>query len=381
VVPGTTTLPPRYAKPERIGHGGMGDVFAAADTDLDRRVAIKVLAERFADDASVRTRFTREALAAARLSGQPHVVTIYDVGEWDERPFIVMELISNGTVADRIREGDVKRDEALRWLDQAAEALDAAHAEGILHRDVKPANLLLDSRGDVHVADFGIARVLDQATHGLTETGTVLGTAGYLSPEQASGDETTSAADVYSLAVVAYELLAGRRPFQSPSQTAEAAAHIRDPVPLASAADGLPPAVDPVFARALSKSPDERYGSAGELVATLRDALAGEEETRPVEAATVPIAGRHVSRAWLAPVVVGLLLLGGGALAGAMIAGGGATRTSTVVHTVTQTLPGTTVNNVTTVTVEAPAPPPPAPKGKSGHGPKHGHGAKHKKSK
>jgi serine/threonine protein kinase len=372
VLSAATTLPPRYAEPERIGKGGMGDVFAASDTELGRRVAIKVLAERFADDASVRARFTREALAAARLSGQPHVVTIYDVGEWDERPFIVMELLANGTVGDRIKQGNVQRSEALSWLEQAAEALDAAHAEGILHRDVKPANLLLDERGEVHVADFGIARVLDQATSGLTETGSVLGTAGYFSPEQASGRETTSAADVYSLAVVAYELLAGRRPFQSSSPTAEAAAHIRDPVPAASGADGLPRAVDPVFRRALSKSPDERYATAGEFVAALEDALAGDErETRVLGAAPVAVPARHVHRSWVAPIAIGLVLLGGGILAGALIASGGGTqRGSTLVRTVTRTLPGTTVTNVRTVTVPV-ATPPPAHKPKHEKKPKH----------
>ena len=209
----------------------MGDVFAASDLELDRRVAVKVLAERFADDESCRRRFKREALAAARLSGHPHVVTIYDVGEWEGRPFIVMQLLPEGTVADRIKAGGIRRGDALKWLEQTAEALDEAHAQALVHRDVKPANLLLDARGDVHVADFGIARILDASTGGITETGSVLGTAGYLSPEQASGKGSSSASDIYSLGVVAYELLVGRRPFARQTPTAEAAAHIQEPVP------------------------------------------------------------------------------------------------------------------------------------------------------
>ncbi len=248
----------------------MGDVFAASDLELDRRVAVKVLAERFADDESCRRRFKREALAAARLSGHPHVVTIYDVGEWEGRPFIVMQLLPEGTVADRIKAGGIRRSDALRWLEQTAEALDEAHAQALVHRDVKPANLLLDARGDVHVADFGIARILDASTGGITETGSVLGTAGYLSPEQASGKGSSSASDIYSLGVVAYELLVGRRPFARQTPTAEAAAHIREPVPPASEHSDLPRAVDSVFAQALAKDPGTATGLPASSCATWR---------------------------------------------------------------------------------------------------------------
>src|SRR5918996_1397218 len=179
-------LPDRYAEPRPIGHGGMGEIYLARDRELGRQVAIKLLDERFADDESLRRRFQREALTAARLSGQAHVVTIFDVGEWRGRPFIVMEYLPGGTLADRARKRPVDGGQALAWLAQAAAALDAAHAEGIVHRDVKPPNLLFDRRGDLQGVDFGIARAVDD-TMGMTAAGTILGTAGYLSPEQARG--------------------------------------------------------------------------------------------------------------------------------------------------------------------------------------------------
>src|SRR5436190_9388108 len=150
-------LPPRYRDPTRIGYGGMGEIFRAEDSELGRVVAVKVLAERFSRDPSLRQRFTREALAAARLSGDPSTVTIYDVGEWEGRPFIVMEHVDGGSLEDRLSSGPPAPDDALEWLRQAAAALDAAHAKGVVHRDVKPANLLLNGDGALRVADFGIA--------------------------------------------------------------------------------------------------------------------------------------------------------------------------------------------------------------------------------
>src|SRR4051812_48570871 len=182
---GASVLPPRYAEPRRLAHGGMGEVFVAQDRELGRKVAVKVLDERFSRDPAVRRRFTREALAAARLSGHHNAVMIYDVGEWNGQPFMVMEYLGGGTLAQQAAGGPVPPLRALEWLRQAADALDAAHREGIVHRDVKPANLIFDERDSLHVADFGIAKVLDESTGGLTKTGSVLGTAGYLSPEQA----------------------------------------------------------------------------------------------------------------------------------------------------------------------------------------------------
>src|SRR5207247_10753720 len=163
-----------------IGEGGRGATFRAAAAVLGRTVALKVRAERYARDEALRARFKREALAAARLSGEPGTVTIFDVGEWHERPFIVMEFLGGGSLEDRLREGAPPIDDALTWIEQAAAALDAAHPQGVVHRDVKPGNLLRGQGGDVRVADFGIASAA--GLHSLTLTGTVLGTAGYLSP-------------------------------------------------------------------------------------------------------------------------------------------------------------------------------------------------------
>ena len=233
VLGGGVRLPSRYADPELIARGGMSEVYRAADTVLGRPVAIKVLHEQYADDGEFLQRFSREARAAGRLSGEPHTVTIYDVGAWDGRPTIVMELLEGGSLDDVLRAtGAQPPERALRWLDHAAAALDHAHAHGVVHRDVKPANLLLDGDSTLHVADFGIATAHGSVS--LTRTGTVLGTVGYLAPEQAEGKPASPASDRYALAVVAYELLTGTRPFARDSAMAEAAAHIDEPVPSAT---------------------------------------------------------------------------------------------------------------------------------------------------
>ena len=352
-------LPERYVGLQPVGRGAMGEIYRATDTVLGRAVAIKLLDDRYARDDNVRARFTREALAAARVSANSNIVTIYDVGEHEDRPYIVMEYVGGGSLEQRLRTGGaVPPREALDWLEQAANALDAAHREGVVHRDVKPANLLLDRQGRIHVADFGIASAA--GLDSLTQTGTVLGTASYISPEQAQGERATPASDLYSLAVVAFELLTGQRPFEADTVTAEALAHVTGELPSVGDIDPeAPRELDAVFARALAKDPAGRYGSAAELVAALRAAF--EHAAGPTRIVAPPVTGRGPVRraqpAWLVPLL-GLLVLGlvGAGIAFAVTRGDSNAPAPVRVKTVVQrvTSPGETV--VSTVVTTAPPP-------------------------
>jgi hypothetical protein len=233
-----TIVPPRYRSLRPVGTGSFASVYAADDSLLGRPVAIKVLLDEHVGDLSAHTRFAREVRVGALLGSHPFVVTLHDAGEWEERPYLVMELLE-GSVAER---REVSEALALRWLAQAAEALEFAHTNGIVHRDVKPANLLLDDRGDVRLADFGVAR--DPMATQLTLPGHVVGTPGYLAPEVAAGEPATPAADTYSLAVVARELLGDRAelsdalsrdPANRPSPTALVASLGADEAPTRAA--------------------------------------------------------------------------------------------------------------------------------------------------
>ncbi|MDQ3630042.1 MAG: serine/threonine protein kinase, partial [Actinomycetota bacterium] len=209
------SLPERYSIVRHVADGGMASVWEANDDLLGRAVAVKVLSSALAADEDARRRFTREARAAARLSTHPHVVTVYDAGEHEGQAFMVMALYPGGTVADRIKAAPLPRALALDWLEDAACALDLAHGEGVVHRDVKPANLLLDARDRVAVADFGIATAAWDTS--MTSTGMVLGTLAYLAPEQRTGGAATPASDRYALGLVARELLTGARPGVEPT--------------------------------------------------------------------------------------------------------------------------------------------------------------------
>jgi eukaryotic-like serine/threonine-protein kinase len=364
----TPPVPRRYADAVLIGVGGMAEVYRATDAELGRPVAVKVLSAALATDDDHRRRFAREAQAAARIRS-PHVAAIYDVGEWQGRPYIVMELIAGGTLADRMREGPVTDDEALGWVAQAAAAIDAAHADGVVHRDVTPSNLMLTPDGAVRVVDFGIARVLEgDASATITRTGMAVGTAGYLSPEQAQGERGSTASDVYALAVVAYELLTGGRPFGGRSAPAEMAARLRDaPPPPSGRRPGLPPAIDPVFARALAIPPERRQESAAAFSGELQAAMArGGTATAPV----VPEVRADPRRVGVLAGVAAIVLVGAAvaaAAAGVFGSGDGggsdpaaaqAPATTEQVRTVTQPGPATTLVRTTTAPAAPAAPAP-----------------------
>ena len=296
-------LPPRYRPVRILGRGATSEVVLARDVELERDVAVKILLDG-AGDASVPERFAREAVVAAELGRHPHVVTVHDAGRWHDRPFLVMEYEPGGSVEEALKSGPVAPGRALRWLREAAAALDAAHARGVVHRDVKPANLLLDDEDRVQVADFGLASVAD-ASERLTLTGTILGTAGYLSPEQARGERATAASDRYSLAVVASELMTGRR----------------------APVDWIPPDLAPVLNRGLAEQPDERFPTAASLVEAIADALPAEPATVVLEpsvdlieptAVLSPHRATGRARRWgrvLAAVVAAAIAAGGAVVA------------------------------------------------------------------
>jgi tetratricopeptide (TPR) repeat protein len=272
---GSDLLPDRYSVRSRIATGGMASVWAAEDQLLRRLVAVKVLAEHLAGDERAVLRFAREARTAAGLSGHPNVLTIFDVGEHEGRPFIVMEYLSGGTVGDRLRAGRAALPQALSWIHQAASALDHAHERGIVHRDVKPQNLLFDQRGRLVIGDFGIARAAYEQT--VTASGELIGTAAYISPEQAAGDPGTAASDRYSLAVVAYELLTGSRPFDGSDFAEQARRHMQAEPPAPSSVEPeLAPSEDSVLLRGLAKDPADRWPSASAFA----DALAAATQDR-----------------------------------------------------------------------------------------------------
>jgi eukaryotic-like serine/threonine-protein kinase len=303
----------RYRLERPLGHGGMASVFLARDTELDRAVALKLLAENLGGDENVRRRFVREARLAARLS-HPNVVSVFDAGEDDGRPYIVMEYVDGENLTELL----ARRGRVLAL--QAAQGLAHAHAAGLVHRDVKPQNLILGGDGTLKIADFGIARAAE--TTALTQAGTVLGTAAYLSPEQALGEEVTPATDVYSLGVVLYELLTGRPPFQVETLDDLAQRPDLEVVPVRELAPEVPRDLEDVVMHCLARNPAYRPRDGSALAAE----LANDEPapTRPLPVTRKRSLDRR--SAWIA--VAGLLVLAAVALGVALSATGGGSKPS-----------------------------------------------------
>ena len=280
-----------YMLLERIGRGGMATVYRAYQPSLDRYVAIKVLPEYFAEEPTHRERFQREAQSVARLR-HPNIVEVFDFGTADGVAFIVMELVEGGTLTDRLGRPMELRS-ALGLLQPLGSAVDYAHSQGVLHRDIKPSNILLRNDGTPVLADFGLAR-LAGAMRKLTAAGMVMGTPEYMSPEQASDQGLRPASDLYSLAVVAYEMLTGRVPFEGNTPAAVLVSHVTRPMPPARELRGeLSAHVEAVLRRGLAKDPDERYPDAAGFVAALRPA-AWPGSIEPASPST--IAARATSR-------------------------------------------------------------------------------------
>ena len=281
-----TVLDNRYDVGRTLGSGGMGEVYLARDRVLGRDVALKVLRTQYAGDSEFAERFKREARSAASLS-HPNIVQVYDRGETEEgSSYIAMEYVPGGTLKEKIvGEGPLGTREAAALGAQVAEALGAAHERGMVHRDIKPQNVLLADRGDAKVADFGIARAGSSVT--ISRTGSVMGTAGYMSPEQALGEQATPKSDLYSLGVVLFEALTGELPYTADNPIAVSMKHVNEPVHAPREIDPtIPQGMNALVTRLMAKDPEDRYASADELADDLWRISRGREPTAaPVAAA------------------------------------------------------------------------------------------------
>lgn len=294
----------RYEIGEVIGHGGMAEVHRGRDIRLGRPVAIKLLRRDLARDPAFQSRFRREAQSAASLNS-PSIVAVYDTGEdvvdGSSTPYIVMEYVEGRTLRDILAaEGRLLPRRALEITAAICAALEQAHAAGIVHRDIKPGNVMVTPTGEVKVMDFGIARALTSSTSTMTQTAAVVGTAHYLSPEQARGEHVDARSDIYSTGCVLYELLTGAPPFTGESAVAVAYQHVReDPVPPSTVEPEVPADLDALVLVAMAKNPANRFGSAAEMRADIERALAG----RPVHAHPVS-AGNEPTGATMSPTTV-----------------------------------------------------------------------------
>ena len=279
----------RYQLDRRLGVGGMATVQLAFDTRLERNVAVKLLAEHLAEDSSFVSRFRREALAAARLV-HPNIVQVFDFGSdvHSGRQFIVMEYVDGHSCAELLRDrGPMPPRDAVEILTQACRGLDYAHRNGVVHRDVKPGNLMVNTDGVVKLADFGIAKAAEQSD--ITKVGSVLGTAAYLSPEQARGEPAGPASDLYALGVVSLPADGRPLPYEAASLTDLARLQESGPPPrLSDEVRDVPPALAAAVARALARDPERRYADAAEMEDALRDGLAGIGGTEDLDATHAP---------------------------------------------------------------------------------------------
>ena len=331
LIPGTRLG--RYEIRAKLGSGGMADVYLAEDTHLGRRVALKVLPSEDQADPQARKRLEREARAAATLD-HPHICAVYEVGEADGIAFIAMQYVEGQTLAARLAKGPLDLQETLAIASQVADALAEAHEHGVLHRDVKPGNIMLTPKGQAKVMDFGLAKVgRGQGTgdaptmSGLTQPGAIMGTVPYMSPEQVRAVELDQRSDLFSTGIVLYEMVCGRRPFDESSSAATASAILtREPLPVARFASDAPPELERIIAKALRKNPDERYQTAKDLLIDLR-ALSDEHSFQarlerttpstdrlvaPPSSGTVTIERRSIPWAWAAGLVAIAILAGGG---------------------------------------------------------------------
>ncbi|MFE6933487.1 protein kinase [Streptomyces sp. NPDC057699] len=324
----------RYALRRMIGRGGMGEVWLADDLLLRRAVAVKLLHTQLTLDEVAQSRFQREVRAAASLN-HPCVAAVYDAGRLPTvppRPFLVMEYVSGHTAAERLRSAPPSTQEAVDWVAETLEALACAHAAGLVHRDIKPANVMITTDGLVKVMDFGIAHISDGHDKGVTGTGSSVGTAAYMSPEQAQGRPVDARSDLYSTGCMLYELLTGRQPFTGESPFAIAYQHMcADPPAPRDLGVQLPPHVQAVLTRAMAKNPDDRFADAAAmheaLVARRSHGIAPPQDTTFLEApafpkeqaATVPRTSRE-SRGPQRMALAALALLGAGAVTAAVIA-------------------------------------------------------------
>ena len=289
----------RYRLESELGHGGMATVWRGVDTRLDRPVAVKVLEEAAARiDPAAQERFNREAWTIARLTNI-HVVRVYDVGV-DDRQFLVMELVEGINLADLLASGPLDVDRAIDIAAQVCDALSAAHAVGVVHRDIKPGNILIDDAGTVKLCDFGIARLVGASQSTLTSVGTTIGTSQYMAPEQAGGDAVDARTDLYALGCVLYAMLTGAPPFTGGSPVGIAHQHLtREPEPVAARRPGLPAALADLVGRLLAKNPDDRPQTAAEV----RTALESVDPAGPPAAAVAPTALAAAAVRGSAPVV------------------------------------------------------------------------------